>query len=55
LGHPRLAATVFHEWHIGKAVQLGEPAIDIRHHRLKQDAASPQIYLNALVDNAVFP
>jgi hypothetical protein len=39
LWHPRLMATVFHEWHIGEAVQLGEPAVDIRHHGFEQDTA----------------
>jgi hypothetical protein len=45
-------ATAFHEWQIGKVVWLGEPAIDIRHHRLKQDAVFDAAHADAVAGQA---
>jgi hypothetical protein len=39
LRHGRLAATLLHEGHPGEAVELGEPGVDVGHHRLEQQAA----------------
>jgi hypothetical protein len=48
-------ATPFLKENVGEAVQLAEPSIDIRHHRLKQDAVLDAAHADAVAGQAKRP